>query len=63
MDKLSAMLETRTYIDIIKLTTLTLDNGMIGLILTIFRRLKEDEDTNNISETASNITNLKNVLQ
>jgi hypothetical protein len=36
---------------------------MIGLILTVFRRLKEDEDAGNTGETANNIANLKNVLQ
>mgnify|MGYP000908988146 len=36
------MLEANTHVSIIKLTTTTRDNGMIGLILSVFRELKKE---------------------
>lgn len=58
------MLEAGSHIDIMRLTTATRDNGIIGLILAVFRQLKdEEESTHPQSALATNLASCKNILQ
>jgi len=62
--KLAELLDAQTHIDIVKLVTVTKDNGIIGLILSVFRQLKEEEDAHSPqSNLSSDLENCKNILQ
>lgn len=61
--KLAAILGCKDSLDLYKLATVTHHNGIIGLILDVFRSLKQEEEGVCNCGSTADIQNLKNILQ